>query len=428
MQIYAPNDAANDGQKEQYWEGQVNANDTHLNLGKGPWTGDPLPGGHFIWAVNACSNSSTTSSAILVTDTLPAHMTLLEWWGQHPGWSQVSWDSTQLVVTRPALPNGWCSQVYLRFQVDSDVLPGTYIGNTAAIWAANDMETNDNQTSSGVTIGSPRDNLSINMWWGGGSLVPGGEFRFHMNFTNNGNRPVSGIWLTDTLPASTSLVHIRRYDNEWRYLGDATPIWVDGDTLTWEVGAVDNGESGHFEIAVRADGGAVPGTDLVNTLEITRLPDEDAYTDNTAVWSDMLFNHGPNLRISKRSWWSSDNRLSYQIDFHNVGDQMVSNAWITDVLPANTTTDGWFNMGYEWNRLIAQDHTSTQMRWQFSEIYPGDNGWLQLNANLDDPNIRPRIGTPTPPISACSPTMPTRQTTMPKSRTSWARSSAWECG
>ena len=150
---------------------------------------------------------------------------------------------------------------------------------------------------------------------------------------------------------------------------------------------------------MRADATAVPGISLVNTAEISRLPGEDTYSDNTSSWTETLFDHGPNLRISKRYWWNGDAQLGYQIDFANVGDQSVSSFQITDVLPTDTNWDNWWNMGFDWNRLISQDLTSDQLVWRFSNINPGDGGWLQFNANLDDPNARPRWYTNTATIS-----------------------------
>lgn len=392
-------DAGNEWEKEHSWSGHVSTNDTHINLGKGAWTGDPTPGGQFTWELNACSNGSTSSSAIYITDTLPAHMTLIDWWGRQAGWTEVARDAAQLVVMRPTLPNGWCSQVELVFQVDADVPIGTNVLNSADVWAANDIETHDNHTENWVSINGPHTNLNISMWWGQGSLVPGGTFRYHMNYNNNGNVPVDSVYITDTLPVSTTLDHVYRYDRDWNFLGEITPVYLPGNQIRWEVGRIENGEWGHFEVSVIADSDAVPGTTLVNTAEISYLPGEDNYTDNVASWTETLFEHGPNLRLTKRTWWNGDSQLGYQIDFANVGDQTVSSFWITDVLPANTQWDGWWNMGWDWNRLISTDLHTDQLRWEFRDIYPADGGWLQLNANLDDPNARPRWYTNTAEIS-----------------------------
>ncbi len=392
-------DGGNPDDNERSWSGQVLDNDTHVNLGKGAWTGDPTPGGQFVWEVNTCNNGSTGSSALVLTDTLPAHMALLNWWGQHAGWTEVSSDASELVVMRPSLPQGWCSQVYLRFLVDVDAPVGTNIENIAEVWAANDLESNDNQASNWVNINNPHTNINVNKWWGGGSLVPGGTFRYHMQYQNNGNVPVDGVLITDTLPVSTTLNYIQRFDRHWSFIEDVTPLSINGNQVVWVVGSIENGEVGHYEVSVRADEDAAPGTLLVNTVEISHLPGEDTYDDNTSTWTETLFDHGPNLRLSKRYWWNGDSQLGYQIDFANIGDQTVAGVWITDTLPENTQWDGWWNMGFDWNRLVTSELTPGQLRWQFSEMYPGDSGWLQFNANLDDPIARPRWYTNTAEIS-----------------------------
>ena len=64
-----------------------------------------------------------------------------------------------------------------------------------------------------------------------------------------------------------------------------------------------SGDGGHFNIRLRIDGDASPGTELVNTAEISYLPDEDYYGDNIATVVETLYDHGPNLRVRKSGGW-----------------------------------------------------------------------------------------------------------------------------
>src|SRR5690606_13210142 len=117
--------------KESYWEHPVQENDTRLNLGMYPWTDNPAPGESFIWVINVCNNGSTGSSQITLTDYLPDNVSLIRWWGQHGGLTQVSLDTEKLVLTHPTLPSGYCSEVYLDFYVDETVPVGTMLYNAA---------------------------------------------------------------------------------------------------------------------------------------------------------------------------------------------------------------------------------------------------------------------------------------------------------
>ena len=99
--------------KYSYWSGSVVENNTDASVGKGVWTGDPLPGSDFVYSVNVCGFGTTASTELTLTDTLPLSTTLVSWWMQRPGWEEVSSSPNQLVLTRPSVPSGWCGEVYL---------------------------------------------------------------------------------------------------------------------------------------------------------------------------------------------------------------------------------------------------------------------------------------------------------------------------
>ena len=96
---------------------------------------------------------------------------------------------------------------------------------------------------------------------------------------------------------------------------------------------------------------------------------------------------GPNLRVTKESWWNGDSQLGYRIYFYNLGDETVSNVWITDTLPTGTAWDGWWNLNFDQSRPITPSLNSDVLAWQFSELYPGDSGQIEFNANLDEPGV-----------------------------------------
>jgi uncharacterized repeat protein (TIGR01451 family) len=141
----SPYDQGDPGEKVSMRSAHVEANDTHLDVGKGAWTGDPAPGTDVVFNVNVCNNGSTNSSQVILTDTLHPSMTLQTWWGQHPGWTEVASSSHLLVVSRPSIPGWWCGEVYLGVHLDAAAWPGMHITNTAAISASNDMEEDDNE-------------------------------------------------------------------------------------------------------------------------------------------------------------------------------------------------------------------------------------------------------------------------------------------
>jgi uncharacterized repeat protein (TIGR01451 family) len=354
-----PYDQGEPEEKYSEWSGQVQPNDTHLGIDKYPWTGDPAVGGEFVWTVNACNNGSTASSQVALTDTLPISTTLLGWQGQNPGWTETYQDNSTLALSYPSLPAGWCSEVYLRFQVDA-AWPGMSISNTAVITAANDLESDDNMVTSWIDIGDPHTNLAIYQWWSWGQLVPGGEIHYSVQANNTGNTSVNNVLITNTLPANTSLLGVIAMDRSWDAIGPVTPTVETPDYVVWEIGTLDNGYAANYELQLLIDADAAPGTILTNTLEISPQPDEDDYDDNADSWTETVYDHGPNLRLRKfgqwNDWGENTRRASYWLNIENVGDAPVSPVVITDTYGSGGMyLDGGIDADYwdwwEWNDL-----------------------------------------------------------------------------
>jgi uncharacterized repeat protein (TIGR01451 family) len=395
VDIASPDYDPDPGNNHHEWWTDVVSNDTHLNVGKWSWGGGPPPGYDLVFSVNTCNNGGTASSQLTLTDTLHPSMTVQYWWPDDAGWTEVARSDHQLVLSRPSIPGGWCGQVYLRAHVDGSAWPGMSISNTAVITASSDMEGNDNETTWWGNVDNPHPNINISKGFNSGQLVPGGELRYNINYSNNGNVPVGTVRITDTLPLSTTF-------REWHQgsgMVTATLVVNEPGYLVWQVNGMDNGYGGDFEVVLDVDSGASVGTVLTNTAEITPLPDEDSYDDNTSVWVEELYRRGANLRVSKRSWWNGNGQLEYRIRFENIGSDPVPNVWITDTLPLSTAWDGWWNPWFDGSRIISQSLTSGLLKWEFSELYPGDSGEIGFHANLDQPGAPMRWYTNTVDIT-----------------------------
>ena len=395
-----PADQGTPEEKRSTWSEEVQPNDTHLNVGAGAWTGDPAPGQDTILSVSICNKGSTGSSQAILTDTLHPLMTLQNWGSRASGWGVVVSSTRMLVLSRPSLPAGWCDEVYLRVRVDESASPGTPISHTGVITASNDLESGDNQASWEGKTNSPHTDLSIAKAWNRGQLVPGGELRYSINYANNGNVPVETILITDTLPQGTV------YREAQGFKGNPLPvslITATSDYVVWGLSRLDNGAKDGFELVLDVDSNASPGSVLTNTVEISPQPDEDSAANNLDRWVEMLYDHGPNLRVrTSRQQTKDNNQLDYEVRFENLGDEAVSNVWITDILPSFTTWSGQWKMdsySFDPERLttaILEDHS---LQWNLSALDPGDSGRFAFIANLDDPDARPRWYTNTATIT-----------------------------
>ncbi|MBN1921679.1 MAG: DUF11 domain-containing protein [Anaerolineae bacterium] len=382
----SPFDQGDEAEKRSEWSGEVFGNDTYLNVGKSAWTDNPAPGYDLVFTVNTCNNGSTASAEVVLTDTLHPSMTLHSWWGQYPGWAEVSFGDHELVVSRPTIPGYWCQELYVRATVDAAAWPGMDLWNHAVIAAANDLSPDDNEAGWWGNVDVEHINLLIDKWWNWGQLTPGGEIHYNINYNNTGNIPVGTFRITDTLPVSTTFVGAWQGD----LYGDqhpVIPILVNDEIVVWEFAGLDNGDAFGFEVALRIDPDAIPGTALRNYAEITCLPGEEDCKDNGVGWDETLFDHGPNLRVMKWGDWHGDypGHAWYQFRVENVGDAPIAHAVITDTYPLLMALEGGVNT--DWGRVVDYTENPAEHWFQamLEDVHPGYRLDFNFNAVMTAP-------------------------------------------
>jgi uncharacterized repeat protein (TIGR01451 family) len=372
---------------ESAWEGEVKENDTYLSVGKGAWTWHPAPGHHFVYNVTVCNHGSTASTAVTLTDTLPPETTLVAWWGQEAGWQEIDSQDQLLVVERLSISAWSCTDIYIRVLLDSDAEPGMELLNMAEIHADNNLSPEyDNQTELRHEVGHPYTDLGIYKNWNWGVLTPGGHMRYHINFFNHGNLPVDGpVLITDTLPAGTTF-------HSWDSWGwtEVTLVEVNDTHVTWELDGFENGYYATIELALDIDPGIAPGTLLTNKVEIDTRPDDIDPTNNISDWEEMVYPHGPNLRVRKYSDWhghGEGHNAWYQLEVENVGDQTVEYVTITDYYPEEMDLDSGPHVGYwqwwEWAHEPDENFFTVTLE----SLEPGWNVHIHYDMHIpgDDP-------------------------------------------
>lgn len=358
----------------------VIANNTHLNVGKSTWTGNPAPGEDFVYNINVCNNGPTGSTELTLTDTLPTQTTLVRWWGREAGWDGGLGATGDLILTYPSIPGWSCREVYVRVSLDGDAQEGDELHNSVTIQADNDIELDDNQSDLYHNVGTPYTDLSIGTGFHGGSLVPGGRYDFGIYFNNNGNLAVgSPIEVTLTLPPGTSFAGWSYWD--WAgYLGEPTE---DGDTLTWLVDGLDPGYYGTIQVTLDIDPSVTAGTILAHTVHIEEQLEETDTENNTASFEETVRDHGPNLRIRKWGDWHGDSRYAwYQLQVENIGDEEVEGVLVTDTLPINMELDGGISLNFweEWIPVIGEDSFTVWL----TRLEPGWSVGINFNTYVPD--------------------------------------------
>ena len=369
-------------ERTHWWTDQVQPNDTHLDLGKWAWQA-PAPGYDAIFTLSPCGNGETSSTAVTLTDSLPPSLTLKTWWADDPGWTEIYSDAHTLVVTIPSLPgHGNCSEIYLRAGLDAAAWPGMLIANTATLTATNDLDPGDNEGFWDGYVNHPYQNLYIDKWFNGGTAVPSGELRFTVSYGNEGSIPVDGpVYLTDTLPVGTS------FGSAWWYGHDGPhpmdPIQIDGQTVVWDVGALEGGEGRQFDVHLHVDAGLLAPAMVTNCVEIdAAILDENPY-DNNDCFAQPIEENGTNLAVHKDGWWEHEQRAGYRVLIENIGTTRVENVMITDTLPVSATLDP--NWGIDFHRWWEGGGDGTTLTATIEYMEPGETAWLNFSADFADP-------------------------------------------
>jgi uncharacterized repeat protein (TIGR01451 family) len=371
------------------WSMAVQANDTRLSVSKSTWTGDPAKGYNFVYEINMCNNGATASLPVTLTDHLAGFFEPVSWWSPQPGWLEIGRNTQSqpfyISFTRPTIAGNTCSQVLLRMRFPDIWLinPWRLFSNTAQIECANDMDPENNQSEIILEAGNPHTNLALYKDWRWGRLTPGGEITYEFFYANNGNVPVANVSITGRLPDQVRFIELLEFD---RFGGNPVREILPAITnraISWSLGTVENGASGRFQLRLQLSRALVPGINLDFSLEISPQALEDNIFDNSISWSDRLNDFGPNLYVHSQNFhWDGKERIWYEIRIKNLGSERLENFEITDILPASTTLDGWWqNHGPEITG--TPDPTNQQIVFSVSGLNPGETASLSFFARLD---------------------------------------------
>lgn len=364
-------DIGDPGDRISIWEGSVAENDTYLSIGKDTWTWNPAPDQDFVYRVSVCNNGSTASSAVTLIDTLPDAVSLVTWWGDDPGWTEVDVSGNPLVLEHTCISSWSCSDVYFRVHLSDLAEPEDELINHAAISGGNDLSLDDNETELQHNVGDPYTDLAIWQDWHGGSLTPGGHYCYGMTFKNEGNVTVSGpIKVTASIPLGT---YYASWDS-WDYATVSEPVLTSGE-VTWEVGDLNPGYWGTIQLCLDIDSSTLPSTTLNNSVEIAIQDGEENTENNHSELVETVRDHGPNLRVKKEGDWHGGQEGQsawWNIQVENIGDQTIHDAVVVDTYPVGMELDGGINVNFwEWWDWWDDDPVEGKFTVQFDRLEPG---------------------------------------------------------
>ncbi|WP_460805789.1 isopeptide-forming domain-containing fimbrial protein, partial [Microbulbifer agarilyticus] len=211
---------------------------------------------------------------------------------------------------------------------------------------------------------------------GGISAQPGDTVVYTIDYANLGDADSTGVVITDTLPDFVT------FDS-----GNSSAGWIlNGNTLTFDVGDLNAGESGTLQLAVIVDAPVPAGLEeLLNSVEIeddgtngTELDDtNNADEDNTPIIA------APDYVIDKVEQFADPanpgDTLEWTIEVSNQGNQDGTGVMITDTLP---DTDLFASFTASNGGVV--DLVAGTVTWDIGDLAAGDSITLTLTGVVAD--------------------------------------------
>ena len=279
----------------------------------------PLVGETVTFTVTVANSGPSPATGVVVTDALPAGLTLVEATPSQGTYVAPAWTIGTLSATGPPVTLTIVARV---------TAPGALV-NTATITQQTEVDPNGANNSASVTLNAAESaNLRVTKALTRSSPFVGELLTFHVIVANQGPSPATGIAVTEVLSAGLAFE-------------SAAPSQGAYDSATgfWTVGSLGNAGSAGLTITARV---TQAGT-VTNTASVTASdqPDPDP-ADNTASVT-LTTQTIADLTIIKTLTGSAvpGRPITYTIVVTNTGPSPVTAASVTDVLPIALVAPAW---------------------------------------------------------------------------------------
>jgi uncharacterized repeat protein (TIGR01451 family) len=329
-------------------------NPPDLSLTKSDGGQIPAPGDVLSYTLTYTNTGTLAASGIVLTETVPAN-TAFNDAESTPGWTCTPDSSAGSTCTFNAgtLTAMSHDAVIFAVTVNSPALPAgvVQIHNNAVIAHdgsnGEDINTSDNTAETYTAVDAAPD-LALTKSDDALTATPGDTVPYTLTYTNTGTQGATGIVLTETVPANTTL-DAAASTAGWV----CTPDGSAGSLCTLNGGALAGGDHDTAVFAVIVDEPLPTG--VTQTTNMAAVGDDgsngaDLNAANNTASETTLLHAAPDLTITKSDGGINvlpGESITYTLTYTNAGDQDATGVVLTETIPANTTfnagtsTAGW---------------------------------------------------------------------------------------
>jgi uncharacterized repeat protein (TIGR01451 family)/fimbrial isopeptide formation D2 family protein len=312
------------------------------------------------YSLHVTNTGTMNAHGVVVTDTVPAHTTLVSASFVSGGTGTVDTTTTPGTVKwtlDPAAMLNVGSELVLQLVVQADTpLPnGTVIANTAGV-TSTEVTTPVNGTAS-TTIGSAPV-LAITKTVTPGSFTPGGQLTYTITLSNTGNMDATGVTIVDITPPHTTFVSAVFTDGTGTM---TTPAAGSTGQVTWTPAGGTLARNAHVTVTLVLQ----TANPLPNGTVITNTAIGDS-AETQQVTSDAMATAGgaPILTLTKTAFpfvQAPGGSITWALSLHNSGTSAATGVVVTE------SYDALFV--YQFANPAPDAGTSN--RWTVGDVAPG---------------------------------------------------------
>ncbi len=288
------------------------------------------PGGTVSYILRYRNTGNVALTNVVINETVPAN-TIFNAAASTPGWScaNASPAGTACTFTVGNLPAGpTVGTTTFAVTVINPVPAGTtQLANSAIIHDSSGTTSGGSDTTPVQTT----PGLTINKSDGGLTVAPGSTVNYTLSFANTGNIGLTGVLITEQVPANTTF-NAAASSGGWSCANGSAP----GTACVLTIGNLPAGASGSATFAVTVSSAVPAGTtQIANSVVIhDGGGNTSTNTDTTPVAGT------PDLRITKSDGGTVANFgsvVAYALNYVNAGNVGLTAVVLNETVPANTT-------------------------------------------------------------------------------------------